>query len=665
MFPALTRLGRRRPRDVDSLARIDDAGDWAALSARLGHHTVARTESVKFLIDLHDDQRTYFLNSTKWLTHYAFVTRFINPRADYHRFIIAEYKRADRRFVLGSVMHYLDGDHWTIELDCSDSLGADWISWMFNHIAQRMAVTTDLRFRPVSAGQIESVDALGDRLPVLSRDAINATIQYQPVVLGVAYGYLRLMRGTLDVSSVRPYDIVVIDEVPIEIPPVAALVTGQLQAPLAHVAVLSRNRNTPDMAVRDAVDLEVFKRLEGELVKLTVAGQDYRVERAERTEAEAVWETMRPRTPLQPERDLQIAGLFDVNTLPLGAIRYVGAKAAQVGELCGIEGVKTPGGFVLPFSAYAAHLDSAGLTSEIDDMLADRDFREDAAVRAVRLARLRMGITDLPVQPQLLDAIALKLRAVAPSGRFIFRSSTNAEDLAGFNGAGLYESTASAAHPTSDQIADALRSVWASVWLQRAFEEREWYRIDHRAVAMAVLIQPFVDDAVATGVAITENPFKEGLRGVFINSQTVGTTVTGAIGNELPEQYLVATWSGEYEAELLSRSSLCEGAAILCEADLHTLTEQLLRIHDTMLPAHAASSNAMDVEFALTAERRFVILQARPYNIVYNLDRARPEQRDEGTLARVMGRVRRVLHRFVPDRRARRSDGSGPPVASA
>ncbi len=174
-------------------------------------------------------------------------------------------------------------------------------------------------------------------------------------------------------------------------------------------------------------------------------------------------------------------------------------------------------------------------------MLADPAFNNDASLRADWLARLRAAIVAQPVAPDLLAAIGQKLRAISRSGRFIFRSSTNAEDLAGFNGAGLYESTVVPADPTADQIAEALRFVWASVWLQRAFEEREWYRIDHRTVAMAVLIQPFIDGAIATGVAITENPFKEGRRGVLINSQAVGTTVTGAIGNELPEQYLVST----------------------------------------------------------------------------------------------------------------------------
>jgi hypothetical protein len=178
---------------------------------------------------------------------------------------------------------------------------------------------------------------------------------------------------------------------------------------------------------------------------------------------------------------------------------------------------------------------------------------------------------------------------------------------------------------------------------------------------MGVLIQPFIDGAIATGVAVTENPFKEGRRGALINSQAVGATVTGAIENELPEQYLVSTWTGGYYVELISHSSLTSGALILGESDVHGLTDQLFRIHDTMLPAHAESANAMDVEFALTAERRFVILQARPYRVVYDQDRAEPVKRKEGSLDWVRRKTRNVLHRLSPDRRSRRSTTVGPP----
>ena len=134
------------------------------------------------------------------------------------------------------------------------------------------------------------------------------------------------------------------------------------------------------------------------------------------------------------------------------------------------------------------------------------------------------------------------------------RSSTNAEDLAGFTGAGLYRSVVVRAGASEQEIADALREVWASVWLLGAYEEREWYRVDHTRVGMAVLVQPFVDGAHANGVAITANPFYEARPAFFVNAQALGGSVTGATGDELPEQHLIYTYSQVVETELLSRS---------------------------------------------------------------------------------------------------------------
>lgn len=651
----MARLGRSTRQAADALERIGTLDDWARLHARPGHHTVARTETVKFVIDLLNGHKTYFLDTRKWEVHFDFVQRFLDPCADYDRFNIREYTREDRRFVLGSLMHYLDGEHWTVELSGGDTLSAERTGWMVEHIAARVGCAAQLRFRPVSPLQIDHAARLAGRVPVLSSDALNATVTYQPVVLGVAYGHVRLIRGTLDVSGVRPCDIVVSELVPEQLPPVAGLVTSQLQAPLAHVAVLSRNRNTPDMALRGAVDLDEFTRWEGRLVKLSVQSQDYTVELADPAQAQAAWAARRPAAVLRPEGDPLVRGLFDVAGLDTGAARYVGAKAAQMGRLGCIPGLATAGGFALPFSAYLEHLASAGLQAEMDAMLADAAFAQDAGVRAQRLAALRAAIQAHPVQADLLVSLCRKLREGARPQCVIFRSSTNAEDLDGFNGAGLYESTVVPADPSPEQVADALREVWASVWLQRAFEERDWYRIDHRAVAMGVLVQPFVEGAVATGVAITGNPFKQGLDAVFINTQWNGATVTGALGNQLPEQYLVATWTGVYEPELISRSSLAGGQAILGDAELTDLTTQLLRIHQTMLADHVGSANAMDVEFALTRERGFVILQARPYTIVYSLDRAQRSRPEQGWLERMQARLRRWAHRLAMGFSRRRS----------
>ena len=105
-----------------------------------------------------------------------------------------------------------------------------------------------------------------------------------------------------------------------------------------------------------------------------------------------------------------------------------------------------------------------------------------------------------------IAAIATRRTTLLGDKGVFVRSSTNAEDLPGFNGAGLYDTVPNVTG--RDALAAALRTVWGSLWNDRAYLAREKARIDHRAVRAAVLIQVGID-ADAAGVMTTVDPFDE------------------------------------------------------------------------------------------------------------------------------------------------------------
>ncbi|MGC4071586.1 MAG: hypothetical protein QM760_03580 [Nibricoccus sp.] len=118
--------------------------------------------------------------------------------------------------------------------------------------------------------------------------------------------------------------------------------------------------------------------------------------------------------------------------------------------------------------------------------------------------------------------------------------------------------------------------------------------MDHRLVAMAILAQPFVDGAVANGVAITANPFTEVRPGFLVDVQTRGGSVTGARGDEVPEQVLIYTYSDDLESEVLARSSRTGGSLILTEKQIEELSTVLGKIHADLRPRWGGSVNAVD-----------------------------------------------------------------------
>lgn len=608
-------------RDAHSAPRVDDAETWAWLASRPRNHHVARTSVVKFVIDVRGpSNRIYFLHSREYESHYDFVRAQLEPDTyrDGYDFYERVYRTEDRPYIVGSLLHYEDADIYTFELISGDTLAAERILWTLERLRETTWFGERIRFRPTSDVHVARAAELDGRLPVANDDELYGALRYQPIQLGVAYGTLRIVRGRVERGALGPRDIVVTDEVPDDLPLCAALVTSRFQAPLAHVAVLSGNRGTPDMALRGAVDLAGITALEGRLVRLEVGAQDYQLAAADEAEAQAHWDQQPERQSFEPPLDASQTDLLDQCALGFEHVNVAGAKAANMGVLCGLRdrGIQVPDGFVVPFAHYLRHLERNGLDRRMRTFL-DSPARQGDPTAG--LVELREAIARAPVDPALVRQVRDRIRALAPGGRVRLRSSTNAEDLPGFNGAGLYSSSALAADATDAQIAEGLRGIWSSVWNLGAFQEREHYRIDHARVAMAVLVQVSIDDAFANGVALTRNPYDPvRSQGVLINIQTTGASVTGAHGDQIPEQWLVYTYLPAREPELLARSSLTEGQPLLRREEVLRFTEQLELIHETFSPRFQDGSNAVDVEMLLAGEdRHFVLVQARPYRVVW------------------------------------------------
>jgi len=601
---------------------IPDEKTWTSLAARPQSAAAARTEVVKFILDL-DDRRLWFPNTNRYPIHYYFVRDHI-PRSadetrDHEAFNRIQYRDDSRRFEMGSVVHYLDSDEWTLEIVSGDTLDGERILKLYESVRAVLWTGDRLRFRPTSALHETNIAPVREKLPTVTADQVFAGIRYQPLTTGVTYGFLRLVKGALDPATVRADQILVLEHLPDEIPVSAGVISRELQAPLGHIAILCATRGTPNIAVRDAFEREDFASLDGRLVALDVNMQDFSLRAATREQAEKAWKKRRPKRPQVPALDSLERRLVDVSQLELGDTRFAGAKAAQLGEVMQIGGLETPGGFVIPLSYYLDHALAVGVPDDLAAQLADPGFAEDTARRARWLESVRNSIQKHAVDPVLIRRVRERIQQIAPGSRWILRSSTNAEDLAGFTGAGLYRSVRIKAGADDAQIAAAIAEVWASVWLQGAFEERAWYRVEHSAVGMAILVQPYVDGAIANGVAITANPFTEQRPGFFINAQTLAGSVTGAGGNEVPEQHLIYTYTGVFESELLTHSSRMAGATLLSDADLRALGDALGRLHEHFMRVWSRRANAVDVEFLFAGnDRHVVILQARPYRVVYS-----------------------------------------------
>tara|TARA_R110002124_G_scaffold52685_5_gene151432 strand:- start:2108 stop:4054 length:1947 start_codon:yes stop_codon:yes gene_type:complete len=598
------------------LSRLETEADWLSIAARPKTSMAARTETIKFIFT-RDSWKLYLTNTKKWDIHYRFVRANIDPEYPHKLFNSREYESPDRRYIMGSISHYLDGDFWAMEIAPSDNMSAAFIEKAYHSLVKRTYFGKKMRFHPQSPTHLQRVEELGGAIPVWTMDDFQSAIQYQPLTLATGYGYLRFLRGRIDPASIRPDQILVTEFVPDDLPVCAGLITSQLQAPLAHISLLMEGRRTANMALRGAIDNQALRALEGKLVKLTVDGQDYSITPATRDEANSWWAQNRPPVTVTPQlisADIGLPDLCDTGFSDIGAI---GGKAVYLGELCQLrdKGITIPGGFVIPVYHYISHMQATGIDTLINGLIKSEGLRY-ARPTEVQLYNIQSAIKTMPVSQKLLRDIQTRMRAFGAK-KVILRSSANAEDIQGFTGAGLYRSKVISADADEKQIAAALRAVWGSLWNIRAYRERVWYRIDNDATAMAVIVQPFVSDVIANGVAVTANPFHHRRPGHFINAQTMAGNITGATGTATPESLIVYTFTDELETVLFSRSSLNGGKPILSDKNLETLTGHLEDIHKFFIPTRKGSDDprAMDVEFLLHKDGHFTFLQARPYTV--------------------------------------------------
>ena len=209
-----------------------------------------------------------------------------------------------------------------------------------------------------------------------------------------------------------------------------------------------------------------------------------------------------------------------------------------------------------------------------------------------------------------------EMHAGFPAGTSLrYRSSTNNEDLPGFSGAGLYDSKTQ--HPDEteeDGIAKSLKQVYASLWNFRAFTEREFYRVDHLAAAMGVLVHPNYSDELANGVAVSFDPIRMRYGSYYVNTQVGEDLVTNPDAHSAPEEILLHR-GGEYTV-LATSNQMQRGQLLMSDAQMDQLRRHLELIHDEFAKLYGVEADepfAMEIEFKITSDDILSIKQARPW----------------------------------------------------
>ncbi len=454
----------------------------------------------------------------------------------------------------------------------------------------------------------------GAEFPVYFEDDLYANIGYLPLNQAASFGRLRILEMG---ERPSPRDIVICKTLPNEMSRVAGVITGARQTPLSHVNLRAIQDKVPNAFIANAWENKEIAPLIGRYVYYEVNADGFEIREATFKEVETHFSDLRPSKAQKPARDLSVTKGLPLDGISFSDAARFGVKTANIATLrtLGFPEGTVPNGFGVPFYFYDAFMKHNGFYEEVEVLLKDSEFQDSYDRREAELKRFRERIKKGEVPTWMMNALS-ELHNAFPEGTSLrCRSSTNNEDLPGFSGAGLYDSYTH--HPDEGHLSKSIKQVFASLWNFRAFEAREFYRIDHFATAMGVLVHPNFASELANGVAVTDDVVYQTTGNYYLNTQVGEDLVTNPDERSVPEEILLDWWDSNNYRVITTSNRTADGARILKDAYLRELSRYLAAIHNKFGqlygPAAQTADFAMEIEFKITSEGKLAVKQARPW----------------------------------------------------
>ncbi len=637
------------------------------------------TQSVKFLITGLDtaEPKVFLQNTLSHPLHYTFAHDVLHLPGTLDQFEQATYHGQDRKQAAGTLVRFgsvaaatLDGGAvaqapLALTFFSSDDLQPPLVARIHrileDHLGFAQLTSGANRLVYLPAGQTQEQAAAAQRgalaaadVPWLDRKALYGGLKLQVLNPGTSYGTLRrLTPEELPTAILSSHDIVLLTRLPNALPIVGGTIVEELQTPLAHVNVAAHARGLPNISLLDAsTDPRVQPYLD-KLVRFEAQDGDFKLTAATTAEAQAWWQSHQ-KPQYVPKHDDAFADLPALAKVGYADWPRIGVKAANVAELSHFIGEHAPHGFAVPFHFYLEYMQShrvdpglclSGLSQclasgrtavacdkakafcdvsasgnhALQDFAAQlpsqADLQADSPALEAVLFDLHHFFAQLPVDPTLAAALDDAVAAQFGAGNVRLRSSTNSEDLPGFSGAGLYDSTAATATGKT-RASLMIRQIWASVWSWRAYQERAWWNIDHGHVRMGVLVHQSFPIEQAGGVLITQNIADPTTYGMYVNVQQGEMSVTNPTDGALAEVFSLVAGPNGLGVQRLRWSSLSPGQPLLSDAETLQLYQLANQVQQHFAPLYGQDPGAMalDIEFKFHGPQRALFFkQVRPY----------------------------------------------------
>ena len=598
----------------NSLPKITAQTDFDQIARTYHQGTPYALPHAMFIIDRKNKNKIYFVNSQKYRFHKDFLlANYLVPRGgDVFKPI---YIDETRRFIVGTIAWQKPVEKFTWELWEGDLATAELIKIAGDTINK--SFFEPVFYKPNSIRQEDASATLGIERVLQSDIAKNQ--EYLALNTGKTIGRIHIIDKLDDTVEIGDNEILVLKELPLSLPPVRGIIVAKPSTPLSHINILAKGWDIPNVYIKDADKL--LKEFDTYWIELDATLTDYKVKRAD----SQVLENYTPpdiRIPPVNLENKKLAGLREMRKKD--SVLY-GSKSANLGEMLNAKmlGFTVPDGFAVPFFWYDGFMKKHGFDREIENFLDDNDFVHNPRVRRQKLEAFRKKIQSAEFDEELRGQIIQKWKAQL-GGRSVFvRSSSNSEDLPNFSGAGLYSSVPNV--KKEDELIEAVKKVWASLWKFEAYEARVRNYVSQTDVYMSALIQLSVDMQKG-GVMISKDPFDDENKNAVYISTVCGHNSKIPDNNGIPEQIMFNPKSNSVILMTISQqqNSLVfdEGGGLVEKTD-QCANSQSKRILTDLQARNLAKialnirrvfggKKEQDIEWGIMNGRIYVV-QARPY----------------------------------------------------
>jgi pyruvate,water dikinase len=213
-------------------------------------------------------------------------------------------------------------------------------------------------------------------------------------------------------------------------------------------------------------------------------------------------------------------------------IPSVGGKGASLGEMASI-GLPVPKAFVVTAQAFRRFLVATGLEDTLFQKMEQLDVENNEALEAAA-GQAIASVIDAEMPQKIQDDIKAAYHTMSPEEMIVaVRSSATAEDLPDASFAGQQETYLNI--KGVDDLIEAVRKCWASLYGARAIYYRSKQGFDDRSVNIAVVIQQLVHSEKA-GVMFSSHPVTGEPLTIIEGSWGLGEAVVS--GTVSPDNYI-------------------------------------------------------------------------------------------------------------------------------